>query len=220
MAIREIHYAVFDFETTGLDVNKVQPYEIACQIYNGRSLEPIEGATFVSLCKPTKDCEIEQTSLQITGIKYEEIMEAVSIEIIYQKFCDFLLKYNPEFTKWTAPIACGHNIRNFDLPIHERMMKQFCKKKSDTVAFSNIRVVDLMDLSLYWFENVKEIQSDSLNSLRNFFGIDCKGAHRGLKDVEDTGWIIMKLMNFHRNLIDVYLPKMKNAFKKRKNDED
>ena len=208
------HLVIFDFETTGLDTTKCQPYEIAAKIYNERSLEPIPNAEFVMLCRPSKDCTIEEESLKITGVKREDIEKASPIEIVYPKFIEWLLKYNPEQSKWTAPIACGHNINRFDILIHRNMMLKFGKKYK--YSFNEMHTIDLMDLARLFFSNTNEITAYNLNALRQFFGIPTEGAHRALKDVEDAGWMITKLLRFQRKIVDTHLNKMKNAYSKDK----
>lgn len=208
------NYCVIDFETTSVDPHQCYPIEIAAKIYNSRSLEPIEGAEFDSMCRPPKTHVIDPKVYDITNIKPEEVEKATPIEIIYPKLVDWLLKYNPEGTKWTALIFVGQNVTFFDRIIHERMMESFVKGTKSEKVFRS-RNIDLMDLSWMWFENTKELGGYGLNELRKFYGISTDKAHRAMKDVQDTGWIIMRMLKFNRELAGRYLPKMKNAYNKK-----
>lgn len=216
MPIRKSHYAVIDFETTSVNPLECYPIELAGKIYNSRSLEPIDGAEFCSLCRPPKDHPVDYIKTkEITGITKEEIEGASPIEIVYQKFVDWLLKYNQENNKWTALIPCTQNGTFFDLIIHQRMMHLYAKNIPTEKVFRN-RGIDLMDITQLWFENTNDLESYGLTALRKFFGIPLDKQHRGLIDCEHTGWIAMKMLKFHRQLATTYLPDMQNAYSKQK----
>ena len=57
-----------------------------------------------------------------------------------------------------------------------------------------------MNLIFYWFENNPELKNYTLDSLREYFGIDKTGAHDALKDVKDTASIMIRFLKLHRNL--------------------
>ncbi len=216
MPIKMNHLCVVDTETSGLG-DKCQPVEIACKVYHCRSLDPIPGAEWSSLCRPTEDCIIEDEALEINKIKREEIEKAPSIKIVFPQFVEFVNKYNVGVKKdtWNAPIALGHNLK-FDIPIIDRMKALCCKNKEKTVLFNPMRIIDLMDISYLWFENTKELENYKLDSLRNLTGLPGNNAHRALQDVIDTGAIIMKFLKFHRSLCNSYMPKIRGCFKEPK----
>lgn len=216
MPIKLNYYIVIDLETTGLDTNVIQPIEIAGKVINSRSLEPIPGAEFCELCRPTKDCQINPEVYEKTGITAEMVENAPSIEVVWPKFHDFIMKYNPEKNTWTAPIAVGYNIARFDLPIANRMNDLFLKKSKKTVMFNPVRHIDLYDIFYLWFENTNDVPGMGLDAMRSFFGISSIGSHRAMKDVDDVITIFSRFLRWHRELAEQYLPKMKNAFKKNK----
>lgn len=213
MPIKMNPICVVDLETTGLDTAVVQPIQIACKLYNARSLEPIPGSEFNEYCKPSKDCKIDPQVYQITKIDPSIIDTAPDIKFVWNKFIDHVLSFNTEKNKWTAPIGAGHNHIGYDLPIINRMNTLFCKKKSETVLFYKLHMIDTLDLCWYLFENTNETSSYSLDTLRDFFGISKVGAHNAAKDVEDCGMILARLLKFNREVTKRYLPKMKNCFK-------
>lgn len=211
MAINTNYLAVFDFETSGLVES--YPLEIACKVYNARSLEPIQDGEFHSMCKPPPDVKIEQGALDVTGIKREDVDKAPLLEVVWPQFVDWVGKYNSKKNKWEAPVPCGSNIRGFDLPICSRMNLRFSKKKEDTVLFNTFKCIDLLDIIFLWFENTNDLPNHKLDTIRQYFGITKDGSHRAMKDVEDTGNIIMRFLKLHRNLMGSGKVKFKDAFK-------
>ena len=213
MPIRNLNnIAVCDFETTGNNPNECEPIEIACQIYNERSLELIPGAEFDMMCRP--NVEIDPKVYDITGIKPEDVQKAPPIKLVYPKFVEFLLQYNVEKTKWSALLFCGQNSIYFDRPIHERMLTKYCKGIESEKVFRQ-RSLDLMDMTHLWFHNEKDPSGYGLDAMRQYFGLSGEGHHRALKDVADTAAIMTKLLSFGREISRIYCPKMKDFFKKK-----
>lgn len=211
------NFIVYDLETTGKYAETAEPIEIAAKIYNSRSLEPIPGAIFSEFCKPKG--KVDPEVWDITKIDPKNVETAPSIEVVFPKFIDFVSQYNPEKNIWTAPIACGHNIRKYDNVIINRMLEAYGKKKKDTVMFSPMRDIDLMEVASLWFDNTKDLENYKLDTIRRFMGLSTDGAHRALRDVEDCGQIIMKFIKFHRQLSEHYLPNIKDCFKRKKEIE-
>lgn len=214
MPIKMIPICVFDFETTGLDTSVAQPIQIACKLYNPRSLEPIPGSEFSEYCKPEKTCKIEPIVWQITKIDPKVIEAATDVKFVFNKFIEHVLSFNTEKNKWTAPIAAGHNIIGFDLPIVNNCMTKFCKKKNETVLFNRQHYIDTMDVVFPLFENTNDVVSYKLDTLRDFFGLSKETAHNAATDVEHCGLILMRILKFQREIAKRYLSKMKNCFKK------
>ena len=166
------------------------------------------------LCKPPKDHVIDYIKLkEITGIVKEEVEKATPIEIAYPKFVDWLLKYNAEGNVWSALIMVGQNADLYDKVIHERMLALYCKGIAKDKVFRT-RPIDLMNITNLWFENTHDLPGYGLTALREFFGMPLDKQHRGLVDVQHTGWIVMKMLKLHRELARIYLPKMANSYKK------
>lgn len=71
--------------------------------------------------------------------------------------------------------------------------------------------LDLRDVLWFWFENNTEVTSLSLDAMREYFGLETKGAHRADKDSTDVALLLIKFLKLHRN----YAPKIKfkGAFK-------
>ena len=57
-----------------------------------------------------------------------------------------------------------------------------------------------MNIAWLWFESVPDIKSLTLDSLRDYLGIDKTGAHDALKDVRDCADILVRFLRLHRSL--------------------
>ena len=124
---------VFDFETDGRDVKTLNPVQLAAVIVDPRKLELVNKAEFNSFIRPEgidnknyvdKNRATIEWHANIRGCSVDEILElwksAPPQKIVWGNFIEFLSKFHKvgqRKTKFSAPIACGYNIHNFDLPI-------------------------------------------------------------------------------------------------------
>ena len=120
-------------------------------------------------------------------------------------FLDYLDKYHLKRktkSQFSAPIAAGYNIYRFDLPIINRLSVKY--KNTNKEETSNIfyprDVVDMINLVYYWFGHTDELKSFTLDSLRDYLGINKDGAHDAINDVKDTADILIRFLKLHRNL--------------------
>jgi DNA polymerase III epsilon subunit-like protein len=67
-----------------------------------------------------------------------------------------------------------------------------------------------MNLVFYWFEGNNELKNYTLDSLRDYLGIDKTGSHDALKDVKDTAQILIRFLKLHRNIANKV--KFKSSF--------
>ena len=58
--------------------------------------------------------------------------------------------------------------------------------------------IDLMKMLFWWTENLQEIRSISLNSIREWLGITTEGAHNAQKDVLDCAQILIRFLKYTR----------------------
>jgi DNA polymerase III epsilon subunit-like protein len=197
---------VFDFETGGLDTQTCAVLQVAAQAIQARSLKFHNNGFFQSYIKPPGPKEtwkIDPRALEVNKITYEQIEAAPGEAEVWKAFASFLKRYNAKGSPYTAPIPAGQNIRNYDLPISNRLCTTygFIDKKDGTQNIWNRRnVVDLIDISFLWFENQVEPADHKLDTLRAYFGITAEGAHNAKKDVQDTAEIIIRMMELHRRL--------------------
>lgn len=202
-------FIVFDFETGGRDPKNCQLTQVAAVALDGRNFR-LKG-TFNSDIRPLyfDDDEaiengwgpIEDGALKVTRKTREGLANAPTLESVWPKFIDFVNKYNWKGTSWFAPIACGFNINNFDLPILDRICQiygPYDDKYGKQKLFDPIRKIDVMDDIYLWTENDPSIKSISMDNLRKMLGLSSENAHDALQDVKDTANIMIKLMVTHR----------------------
>jgi DNA polymerase-3 subunit epsilon len=192
---------VFDFETGGLDTNTTEPIEIAAIALSPRDLSPIPGGRFYSLCKPTNWSIVSDDALRINGKTREMLQQAPDQSVVWPQFVNFIKQYNPKKNSYmTAPIAGGKNIRNFDIPIFDRLCKQygFVDGKGIPNVFHRRKIYDLEDFIELWFENSSELQDQKMDTLRQYFGMSTEKAHEAMMDTVQTAQLIIRFLQLHR----------------------
>ena len=194
---------VFDMETGGLRSDYHEAIEIAAICYNARTLEPYpesQGGSFVSLMKPLFPNRLEDGALKVNNITREQLENAPDQKVVWNNFVDWVNKFNKTNNKWGTPIAAGKNIRTFDLLFVNELNKRHCPKKEKTLLFNERQQIDLEDFLLHWFENSSKLPNQKLDTVRELFKLNKNNAHRAMKDVEDTGLLIMKFLKLYRTL--------------------
>ena len=209
---------VFDFETDGTDPQKCSPVQIAAIMVDPINLEIIPNSEFNCNFKPEvmeKDSEYEYKTdildfhAKVKGCSKDDVYKEWSNypkqEISWKMFLGYLDKYHLKRktkSQFSAPIAAGYNIYRFDLPIINRLSVKY--KNTNKEETSNIfyprDVVDMINLVYYWFGHTDELKSFTLDSLRDYLGINKQGAHDAIKDVKDTADILIRFLKLHRNL--------------------
>lgn len=208
---------IYDLETGDSDPFTTEPLEIAAIVVDMQTLTPKENGTFgPTLIKPTNWDIIKDEALQKNGIKREDLQSAPEQEIVFKQFCDFCRGFQKSASKWDALIPAGYNIKGFDNII----MTMLCKKYGYTEKDGSQRLLhpshnfDLADMCRFWFHDTTDGPNGySLESVRDFFGVSKEGAHRAMKDVDDTLLILRRLLQFQRKLNVRYVDKFKGAFR-------
>ncbi len=209
---------VFDLETDGTNPNICNPVQIASLIIDPRTLQIVEHSEFVSDIRPQEYfdnpmyCGDHKDTIDWHAKNYQTTSEKIvdkwrnapPEKDVWDNFKTYLLKYHKgggRKSKWTAPIAAGHNILRFDMPIMERLgvKHKDVDKGGDLTLFSPRDKIDSMLLCFNWFENISEVSSYSLDFLRGYFGYPTGGAHDALEDVRFTAEMICRFMRLTRN---------------------
>lgn len=199
---------LFDFETTGLNAHKVQATQLAAIALDPRTFR-VKG-TFNSEIKCITDDAlavaagfdpIAEQALIKTRKTREQLAAAPPIRAVWDKFCNFVNKYNWKGTPFTAPIPCGYNIMNYDTIILNRIAKslgpwddEYQRNKLFNSAFK----IDVMDMLYLWTEGDPSVKSISMDNLRIRMNLKSTMAHDALQDVKDTANIMIKFMKTHR----------------------
>ena len=192
---------VFDFETGGLDIGTTEPIEIAAIAFDPRTLSPIPDGRFYSLCKPTDFSILSSEALRINGKTIEQLQSAPEQKVVWASFINFINQYNPKKGgMFTRPIPSGKNIRGFDLPIFNRLCKQygFVGKDGDQNVFHKRKVYELEDFIEYWFENSNDLPNQKMDTIRDYFGLGTAGAHEAMTDTIQTAQLVMRFLELHR----------------------
>lgn len=199
-----------DFETGGRNPDDCEILQIAACHIDARRL--VIGDTFVSYCKPTRPELIEDGALKVNKIKREDLDTFPAIEFVWKDLTNFVQKWNPKKNSFNAPIMCGYNIRNFDLPILKRYCDKYGPSKDGKQQLVNdFYQVDLYDFIWHWGENSTDLENYKLDTIRSWLGMSTDNAHDALQDVKDTGSILIRFLNMYRN--QYHKIPFKNAFR-------
>jgi DNA polymerase III epsilon subunit-like protein len=220
---------IFDFETDGSDPRECSPVQIAAIMVDPINLDIIPNSEFNINFKPEvleSDDEYQYTTdildfhSKVKGCSKDDVLNEwrnyPKQQQSWNMFVNYLDKYHSRSSKksqFSAPIAAGYNINRFDLKIIDRLSQKYgnVNKEKTSNLFYPRDVVDVMNLVFYWFESNPDLKSYTMDSLREYFGIDKTGAHDAIKDVKDTADIMIRFMKLHRNLSSKV--KFKNSFK-------
>jgi DNA polymerase III epsilon subunit-like protein len=205
-------------ETDGSDPYCCSPVQLAAVMIDPINLEIIKGSEFNINFKPEPlednenyeyTTDILDFHAKVRGCSKQDILKSwykyPKQDSSWDMFVNYLDKYHTRSTKksqFSAPIAAGYNINRFDLVIVNRLSQKYknTNKEGRTDLFYPRDVVDMMNLIFYWFENNDELKSYTLDSVRDYLGINKDGAHDAMKDVYDTANILMRFLRLHRNL--------------------
>lgn len=209
--MNNLDFIVFDLETGGLDPDHNEAISIAGKAYNCRTLEPYpadQGGEFDSLMCPLYPDRLQDEALKVNGITREQLFgnkdkgipPAPDQKLVFQQFIAWVNRYNPKKSPFGAPIACGKNIRDFDMRFIVNLLKLHGAKKEKTLLFHKRTLVDLEDQMFAWFENEKEPANMKMDTLRDFFGLSKEGSHSAIVDTRQTGALIMKFLKLQREL--------------------
>lgn len=217
---------VFDFETDGSDPTVCSPVQLAAVIVDPIRLEIVNNSEFNINLKPEKlenvkgvdidnhpynDSDILDWHGKIKGVDKSQILndwlEYPEQKHSWQQFISYLENYHligsgkSKKSKFTAPIACGYNINRFDMKIIERLCLKyhnFDQKEKSNNIFHPRDMLDLMHIVNLWFMYKPDIKSISLDSIREYMGIDSTNAHDAFKDVTDCAEILIRFLKLHK----------------------
>ena len=203
------HFCVIDLETGSADPLKCQVTQISAIILNPRSLKPEPGGIFNSEVLPILDDmkamalgfdPLEDEALRITNKTRAGLAAAPPEKFVWEKFCQFIYKFNLSKSVYKAPIPCGFNINNFDLKIIDRL----CTKYGPAGIFNEVSKIDLYDLFFFFTESDPSLENRKLGTMMTWLGMPehlKEGAHDALVDVKNAANILIKLLTFQRDIV-------------------
>lgn len=227
------NYMFYDFETVarvGESAKKpeqAEPIQLVAWMVHPRRLEKIAGSEFRTYIQPPfpsteMDQEVFSWHQKITGKPAQELLDlwysAPEQKLVWAEFMSYIKKYHTgtkSKTIFTAPIRAGMNIIGYDNVIFDKLCERygFVNKSNEQNVVMGNRALDLMHLLMPWFENDPEVNSLSLDNMREYFGIDKTNAHDAGKDVDDTIDIASRFLKFHRRTAERI--QFKGAFAKK-----
>lgn len=200
---------VFDLETDGDNPRECNVVQIAALVIDPIKLEIIPNTEFnIHLKPPLIDTEEYFSEQRMETINFHaRVMSLPKEEVIniwkggtdyklgWSLFSDYVNRHNKGKTMYTAPIAAGVNLKDFDLIIAERLNEKFNVKS----MFWRRDVIDLKDMIFYWFEGLQHGPANyRMDTFRQFFKIPVEGGHDAMKDVRDEAELIIKFMKLNR----------------------
>lgn len=170
------------------------------------------GGIFNSKIQPVFDDEkavslgldpVEDEALAINNLTREELAEAPPTKVVWDNFVTWVKKYNYRNSVYTAPIPCGYNIVNFDMPIINRLANQYgpVDKDGRQTVFSQVYKIDFMDIFFYHTEHNRNVQKRKLGDIMDFMGYpkgQKTGLHNAVDDVRHTANLLIKHLRHTR----------------------
>jgi DNA polymerase III epsilon subunit-like protein len=226
-----------DYESDSPNPLTCSPTQLSAIAIDPRTLQIIPDSTFNSLIRPVdidcEDyCEAHKSTLEFHGKVmaksveevYQTWLAAPAQKTVWEDFLTYLNKYHNNRSKartvFSAPIIAGYNILGFDLIIMQRLCEKYhnVDKQGRQTIFYNRDKIDVMNYVFLFFENSAEIDSYSLDSMRDYLGIPTEGGHDALKDVIDTAKILIEFQKLCRNIAKK--TQFKNVFDPAKQEKD
>jgi len=221
---------VLDFETDSPEPMSCEPVELAAIMIDPRNLSFIKGSEFHSLMKPIDiDTDEYYETHKDTIDWHSKVLNKSPLEILkswqtaplqknaWGDFKRYLEMYHMSSTRkssYSAPIIAGQNILGFDAIIIDRLSERYNdldKKGRNKLFFSRDKIDTLSWMFLLW-ENCSEPTAYNMDTIRDYLGMKSKGSHTAMKDVKDTGELIIRIMRLMRNKMQNV--NFKNACKK------
>lgn len=180
-----------DVETTGLSAQKNGIIQIALLAENEKG--KVVDILNIKM-KPFKECEYDDTALEINGITREEISEYENESVMFLKIIKFL-KRNTKKERFTF---CGYNTQ-FDMKFVRAMFFRNTKVRFDHYFnyydIDTYSLVKLLDLSGELDGKVCK----KLGAICNTMGVEFRGkAHDALVDIRATRML-------HKKIVKKYL---------------
>lgn len=200
---------VFDYETTGLDVNTCDIVQIGAVPIDLSNIKILEDQSFNVIVKPdgfgaeyiAANQEVFDWHAKKRNMSLDEVAEfygaGIKEKYAWERFVKFCSRYNMDGSMEGTAIPSGQNITGFDLPISRRLAKKYKTK----YPFDEYYKIDLRDVSKLWFMfSSQPPTSFGLDTLREYFGIELEGAHDALNDCLATCKILRSFLNLHKSI--------------------
>ena len=183
---------VFDFETTGLEVEEgAEPIELAAIAVDlGLPGIPEVGRFDARLMRVQKPELANPKALEVNGKTIEQINLAEDPVQVFADFVEWARTFTPAEDlslpayKRRRPLLMGHNVK-FDIMFLKWAFRQYVPQGMKTYnEVFHYHTRDTLELALFWLVDIQEMNhSGSLVKLTEYFGIP-HDAHQAMSDVE------------------------------------
>jgi DNA polymerase III epsilon subunit-like protein len=195
---------VFDVETNGLDTDTCNVVEFACLFLDPKKLTVVPGSEFASLARPPVLETVDDTpkkveALAVSGITRNDLRGAPVEEAVARAFAAHVKKVCGR----KKAVPAGYNIENFDLPLYDRLCRQYglTTKGGANPSFLTGLVLDMkQDVNRFWYNDEEKLTFPSFDNVRKFFGMSVERAHRAWFDVQQEAWLVVKMLNLYQDL--------------------
>lgn len=213
---------VVDLETCSNRTSDTEIVQIGAKIINPRNLTTYSHGEFFSTMRVLDEHHIQESALVAIHKTREEILVGPEPGEVWHCFTEWLKQWyikGKTSDIWCAPIAAGHNIIHFDLPILNRYALEYGTTREHPngeivpALFHPIINYDSIHLVAYWSENLKQPGKLGMDYLRKFMGYSkerSEVAHNALEDVRDEAALLIKLLGLSRGIAPRV--KFKNCF--------
>lgn len=202
------YIVVFDYETTGVDVETCDIIQIGAVTIDLRTLNILDDSFNITV-KPdgfgesyfqsniqTFSWHSEKRGIPLPDL-YQTINNGIREKYAMESFIKYCDKYRMEGGMEGSVVPAGQNITGFDLPITKRITT----KHKFKYPFDDYYKLDLRDITNLWFMfSTMPPPSRSLDTLREYFELPTEGAHDAYNDSITCAKIIQVFLKLHKTI--------------------
>ena len=171
-------FVSFDLETTGLDPD-------TCEIIEIGAVKCENGAITGEFSEPVRPRNrIPDYITSLTGIREEDVADALPVEEVFPAFCDFARGF----------VLVGQNV-GFDLSF----LRKAAGFGAVGLAVDTVRMARIL---------LPQLSSYSLDNLMEFFSLESETRHRALSDARITAFVFLKLLDMLRHARTEFINEM------------
>lgn len=192
-------FIVVDTETTGLVPGEHEVVQLAALAYDCVTLKPYADGEFCSYLRPLHPEKAQAKALEVNGLSLDFLALQPHPAEVWKKFLTFLRQFNKTGNAFDAPLIAGKNIRNFDIPFINKLSELYSPKKGSQVLFDRRTQLELEDILYWWHEGRPGVLPDlKMDTLRERWHLSKANSHDALTDVRQTGELITRFLQIHR----------------------
>lgn len=209
---------IVDLETDSVDPEQANPIQIGAIAIDPLRLQVIPDSEFYSWCQPemlehpnyykdhknTIDFHLRNYGMNLDQF-VAKLKTMPSEKQVFENFVEYTKKYHTKATSqniFTAPKFAGYNAAGFDFPIISRLCKKYgnVDKNGKQNLWFDRDSIDIMKMVIWWLEPLNEIKSYSMDTLREYFGMDVGQAHDAMFDVKQEAQLLIKFLKLYKTL--------------------